>query len=226
MTIERRGDAEVQAATRIAAAWSSAPITIRSGWRKSCDRGALAEELGVRHDVHVGAAQHPLDDLGRPDRHGRLVDDDRLRRRGAAPISAAGRLDVAEVGGRRPHPAGSARRGTRTRTSATAAAPPDDEAQAAVVETLARRAARGPSSTIGTSAAARRVDPLGVDVGAHHVVAEVGEASRRWSGRRSRHRRRRSWPWPGTYRPAATIDRVRAAGLAADPCRRVSGVDG
>ena len=59
------------------------------GMEEVVDGRALAEELGVRHDAHVGPAEHPLDDLGRADGHGRLVDDDGARAASAGAISAA-----------------------------------------------------------------------------------------------------------------------------------------
>ena len=75
---------------------------------------ALAEELGVRHDEDVGPAQDPLDDPGRTDGHGRLVDDDRVRLQRTAD-RARRRLDVGQVGGAVRRPAASARTGRRTR---------------------------------------------------------------------------------------------------------------
>ena len=58
---------------------------------------AFAQKLRIRDDPHVGPAEHPLDDLGRTDRNGRLVDDDRLVRQRLGDVARCG-LDVGEVG--------------------------------------------------------------------------------------------------------------------------------
>ena len=47
------------------------------GLERVGDRGALAQELGVRDDDDVGAADDALDEADRADRHRRLVHDDR-----------------------------------------------------------------------------------------------------------------------------------------------------
>ena len=67
------------------------------GVEEVVDRGALAEELRVGHDRHVGALQHPLDHPRRTDRHGRLVDHHRPRSQDRRDLTRC-RLDVGEVG--------------------------------------------------------------------------------------------------------------------------------
>ena len=61
------------------------------------DRRALAQELGVGHDDHVVAAEHPLDRPGRADGDRGLVDDDGLGRQDRADLAGRG-LDVGQVG--------------------------------------------------------------------------------------------------------------------------------
>ena len=58
---------------------------------------ALAEELRVRDDLHIGSVEDALDDASRPDGHRRLVDHDGLVRkvRGDLPRRP---LDVRQVG--------------------------------------------------------------------------------------------------------------------------------
>ena len=169
------GDARRRAtATRMAALWSSAADDDAVGVQEVVHRRALAEELGVGHDVHVGALQRPLDHPGRADRHRRLVDDDRLGRQHGADL-AGGRLDVAEVGravgalGRghaQVDELGRRRRRRRRRPRSSGGRCPGPPG----------RGRRGPASTMGTSPRLRALDLVGVDVGADDLVAEVGEA--------------------------------------------------
>ena len=119
----RRGDAEVQRRHLDRRRLVGAADDDAVGLQEVLHGRALAEELGVRHDLHVGPVEHPLDDAGRADRHRRLVDDDALvrqvRRRSPAPPPRCRR-------GRRcrPRPAASARTGTRCRSPSTAFAAP------------------------------------------------------------------------------------------------------
>ena len=159
--------------TLIAAAWSVAADDDAVGLQEVLHRRALAQELRVRHDLHVGSVEHPLDDAGRADRHRRLVDDDALVRQVRRDLPGR-RLDVGEVGAavlalRRRH---AQERdlavldgvgGAEHELEPTRAEPLVDEAVEAVLDDrdLARRQPR---------------DLVGIDVGADHLVAEVGEA--------------------------------------------------
>ena len=88
---------EKSSPTRAATDWSSAPTTMRSGWRLSEHRGALPQELRIGHHRDVVAAEHPLDDQGRAHRHRRLVDDDRSGGEMGADLLGHG-FDEREIG--------------------------------------------------------------------------------------------------------------------------------
>ena len=100
--------------TLAAAAWSSAPTTMRSGSQAVGHGRPLPEELGIGHHGEVVAAEDPLDHQRRSHRHGRLVDDDRAR---AAAWARSPRPPPRRRRGRptRRHPGVWARRGRRTR---------------------------------------------------------------------------------------------------------------
>src|SRR2546423_672056 len=87
-------------ATRMAAAEggarAGAPDHDAMGVEEVVPRRALAQELGVRHDVHVGPSQCLLDDACRPDGDGGLVDHHRLGRQHRPDLGRGG-LDVREI---------------------------------------------------------------------------------------------------------------------------------
>ena len=159
--------------TAAAAALVVGPDHDAVGMEAVGDRRALAEELGVGHDRDVVAADDPLDEAGRADRHRRLVHHD-------GPVGQVRgdllgrRLDVGEVGravvalGR-----GDAEEdelGARDRLGA-----PGTEAQAArstpsahqLLEARPRRWATRPRSSAAKRAGSRSAQ--------HHPVAEVGQ---------------------------------------------------
>ena len=139
-------------------------------------RRALAQELGVRHHDHVVAPEHPLDHPGRADRHRRLVDHHGLGRQ-HGPDLAGRRLDVGQVGravvalGR-----GHAQVGELGGAGGVLGA--HDEAEASALHALADQGLEARLDD-GDLALAQAGDPVLVDVGAHHVVAEGREARRR-----------------------------------------------
>ncbi len=137
------------------------------------DGRSLAQELGVGHHRDVAAAQGPLHDPGRAHRHGGLVDDDRLARQQRADLSGRG-VDVGEVGGA----VGALRRGhaqvgelaVRDRLGR-----PHHEPEASVLQALAHEVVEARLED-GDLAPLQPGHLLLVDVGADHVVADVGEA--------------------------------------------------
>ena len=147
------------------------------GVQEVVHRGALAQELGVRHDGDVRAPEHRLDGAGGADRHGRLVDDERARPQHGGdlgrrrPRGSAGRH-------RRRAPGGSRRTGTRTRRRLRRRAAPTTNDSRPAADPSATSSPR-PASTIGISPRSSRSMRSGIDVGAHHVVAEVGEVGGR-----------------------------------------------
>ena len=138
------------------------------------DGRALAEELGVRDDGDVGAAEGPLDDPGGADRHGRLVDHHRLARAGAA-RSRARRPRCRRGRPSRRRPAAWARTGRRTRSRRTAFAAPSTKRSRPSCEPFAHEVVEAGLEDRDL-AALEALDLVGVDVGADHVVADVGEA--------------------------------------------------
>ena len=184
---DRRGDAEVQRRHLDRRRLVGAADDDAVGLQEVLHGRALAEELGVRHDLDVGPVEHPLDDPGRADRHRRLVDDDALVRqvrrdlRAPPPRCRTGRRC-------RPRPAGSARTGTRCRSPTTAFAAPTHEAQPPGPQALLDEpveAVLDDRDLAGRQAG----DLVGVDVGADDLVPEVGEAGARGQSRRSPSRR-------------------------------------
>ena len=218
-----RGDAEVEAGHADRRGLVVGTDHDPPGVEEVVDRGALPEELGVRDDEDVGPAQGPLDDPGRPDGHGRLVDDDRLRGQERADLGRHG-LDEAEVRG--------AVRGLRCRhaqvhelDAGDGGGRSHDEAQAAVAEAVHDELLQALLDDRHVRLGEAR-HPLGVDVAAHHLVAEVGEAGRRGQTDVAGTDDGDPGHGPAPYRPAAAADRERRG--PAGPrirCRRVSGVD-
>jgi len=143
------------------------------GVQEVVDGRPLAEELRVAHDAHVGASQRPLDHHGAPDRDRRLVDDHGLVGESGRDLGGGG-LDVAEVGravvslrGRDAEEhEGGVSDGRRR---------PDDEPESAGGEALGDEFVEAVFDDRDL-AAPQTLDLLGVDVGAHDGVAEVGEA--------------------------------------------------
>ena len=146
------------------------------GMQEVVDSRALAEELGVGHHLHIVPPEHALDDPSRADGDRRLVHDDGLVRERGADL-AGHVLDVGEVGG--------AVRALRRRhaqvgklTSGGGGGVPHDERQSAAVETR-------PQELLEPGLEDRHLAPreslhlARVDVGADHVVPEVGEAGTR-----------------------------------------------
>ena len=140
------------------------------GVQEVAHRRALAQELGVRHDMDVVSAHGALDDAGRADRDGRLVDDDGAGTQGRTDLGRR-RLDVAEVGravvalGRRnaqEHDVrpGSSRGGAQHELEPTGGAGGGDD--------LGQ-----PFFDDGDLTAVEQVDLVGVDVGAGHVVTQL-----------------------------------------------------
>ena len=84
---ERRGHADVERGDADGGALVVAADHDAIGLEEVGDRRALPQELGVRHDGDVAATERLLDEPGRTDRHGRLVDDDGARRAGCGAIS-------------------------------------------------------------------------------------------------------------------------------------------
>ena len=142
---------------------------------------ALAQELGVRRDRDVlarraGLGQHPLHEPRRADRHRRLVDDDGLRRehRRDLPGDAPRRSERSAAPST---PCGVCTQRNTISAPRAAAAAPDDERQPLRREAL--RDERGQAVLEDRHLAlAQPGDPLGVDVGAHDLVTEMGEAGR------------------------------------------------
>ena len=166
-------DPVVQRGHRDAAARSSAPTTTRSGCRKSSTAVPSRRNSGFDTTAHVGPLQHPLDDLGRSDRHRRLVDDDRPGPQDGADLGGRG-LDVAQVGAAvvtlrrghaQEHDLGVAYGVRRT----------DDEPQPPVVDALGDQLVQAMLDD-GDLAGRQPLDLVRVDVAADDVVAEVGEA--------------------------------------------------
>ena len=84
-------------ATCTAAAWSSAPITMRSGLRKSWMAEPSRRNSGFdTTDTSLRPSARSTTRV-EPDRHGRLVDDHGLARQHRADLAGGG-LDVGEVG--------------------------------------------------------------------------------------------------------------------------------
>ena len=174
---ERGGDAEVERRDPDGGRLVVGADDDAVGVEEVVDGRALAEELGVRHDVHVGAAEHLLDDTGRADRHRRLVDDDGLGAQQRADLGGR-RLDVGEVGRavvalRRRHAEedelGVGGGGCcRARTAGARPSSPS------------RTSSSRPCSRIGHSPGCSR-STWSASMSAHDDrVAEVGEAGRRW----------------------------------------------
>ncbi len=135
--------------------------------------GALAEELRVRDHEHVVSLQGPLDHPGGPHGHRGLVDHDGLGLEVGADLRG-GILDIGEVGrtvlslGRghaQVHELGVGHRVAGTEDERELPGP-----QALVDEVVEA------SLEDGDLTSAERFDLLGDHVGAHDVVAEVGQA--------------------------------------------------
>ena len=137
------------------------------------DGRALAEELGVGDDGDVGAAEGPLDDAGGADRHGGLVDHDRLARQ-ERPDLAGGVLDVGQVG----RAVGALRRGhaeVGELAVGDGVLGAEHELEPTVVQPFPHEVVE-PGLEDRDLAALEALDLVGVDVGADDVVADVGEA--------------------------------------------------
>ena len=147
---------------------------MRSGWRKSWIAEPSRRNSGF--DTTATSLRPSARSTTRvePDRHGRLVDDDGLARQQRADL--AGRRPRCRTGRRsRRRPAASARRGRRTRSRPTALAAPTHEREPAAVEALAHEVVEARLEDRDLAPLEQR-DLVGVDVGAHDVVADVGEA--------------------------------------------------
>ena len=146
------------------------------GMQEVVDRRALAEELGVGHDGHVGPVEHLLDCTRRADRHRRLVDHERPGTQYVGDLCRGG-LDVAQVGAAVwSCGVGTHRKTTSASTAARAAPTSNVSVRRRASRRRSRRARpRRSGSPRGASRSTRSV----VDVGAHDLVAEVGEARRR-----------------------------------------------
>ena len=134
---------------------------------------ALAQELRVRHDLHVGSVEDALDDARRPHGHRRLVDDDGLVRqvRGDLPRRP---LDVRQVGAA---VVALRRRHAQERDVAVddGVRRPDHEAQPPGPQTLLDEPVE-PVLDDRHLTGGQPGDLVGVDICAHHLVTEVGEA--------------------------------------------------
>ena len=140
------------------------------------DGGALAQEFGVRGNGDVVTTEGLLDDPRRAHRHRRLVHHDRLRRKHGR--DGRRRLaDVAEVGG----PVGPLRGGHAEVAELAVLGRgrlPDDERQVPPIEPGADQLFE-PGLPDRDLTAGQQVDTVRQDVGAHHLVAEMGEAGGR-----------------------------------------------
>ena len=145
------------------------------GVQEVVDGGALPEELRVRHDVHVGTAEHPLDDPGRAHRHRRLVDDDGVGRERRADLGG-GRLDVGEVGRavgalRRRHAQVDELGSAAARVAGLKRRRPPDSPSRSRLSRPCSRIGHSPAWSRSMRSASTSVQTT--------VVAEVGEAGRR-----------------------------------------------
>ena len=177
--------------TRTATSVSSQPMTTRCGARVS--RTACPSRRNSGFDATPTSVTAPADlstradRVGGTDRHRRLVHDDRARpqHRRDLPRDA---FDDGEIGG-----AGVRLRRLHADEHELGAAPPPLAAPttnaAGPTRSLRGRARARPSSRIGTSPFDSARTRVLVDVGAHDVVAQVGEARR---GRDARRTPRRS----------------------------------
>ena len=137
------------------------------------DGRSLPQELGVGHHEDVVAAEGLLDDAGRPDGHRGLVHDHGLGFEDGTDLVGGG-LDVREVG--RPVVPHRRRNAQVDELGAAhGAGRTDDELEPAVAHRLPDDVVE-PGFDDGDLAPLEPGDPLGVDVGAHHLVADVGEA--------------------------------------------------
>ena len=151
-----------------------------AGLEEVAHRVALAEELGVRRHADVvgraGLAQLARHEEGRAHRHGRLVHDDGAGLQHGRDLPGDG-LHRREVGG-----AGLGLGGLHAEEHELGVAGrlggTDDELQAPGSEALADQR-REPLLQDRHLALRQRADPVGVEIGAGDVVAEVGEAGRR-----------------------------------------------
>ena len=75
VTIRGAWVAAKSAPTRAAAAWSSAPTTIRSGWRQSWTADPSRRNSGLETTGTPGPVEEALDEQGRAHRDRRLVHD-------------------------------------------------------------------------------------------------------------------------------------------------------
>ncbi len=173
---ERRGHRHVQRLDPDGRRLVVGPDDDPVGVQEVVDGRALAEELGVRHHVDVAAPQRPFDHPGRADRHGRLVDHDRIGFEVGSDLVGGG-LDVAEVG--------------RTVVALWGRnAQVDELAPRRSVGVRGREPQQPGIDRIGHDlleavlenrhpARLELTDPGGVDVGAHHLVPELGETCAR-----------------------------------------------
>ena len=143
------------------------------GVEEVVDRRALPQELRVRHHVDVAAPQGLLDLAGRAHRHGRLVHHDRLGGQQGGDLPGGG-LDVAEVGG-----TVAALGGGHAQVVELALGDglggAEHEAQPTGLQALAHQLLEAGLED-GDLPPRQPLHLLGDDVGADHVVAQMGEA--------------------------------------------------
>ena len=194
----RRRDAEVQRRHLDRRRLVRAADDDAVGLEEVLHRRSLAQELGVRDDLHVRAIEHPLDDPRRADRHRGLVDDDALVGQLLGDLPR-GLLDVREIGAA---VLALGRRHAQERDVAVAhgVGRADHEAQAPRPQALLDEPVEAVLDDRDL-ATGQPSDLVRVDVGARDLVAEMGEAG---SGRQpdvaraddgdARHGLRRYWP--------------------------------
>ena len=156
------------------------------GMQEVVHRGALAQELRVRHDIDVAATERLLDDASRPTGTVDLLTTIALGLEVRSDLLGR-RLDVREIG----RPVGALRRLHAEEDELALAGGlrrADDERQATAVHALAHQVLE-PGLEDRNLAAVELVDALDVDVGARDVVTEMYEASRPSSVPRSHNRR-------------------------------------